>query len=265
MTFRKLLVLMAVSCLLVATAYADTPSINAGASGSADFTEPDGGAMVLYDQTDNASGNGAPDQDFEAAYDAYDSEAADDFDVDWPDGWDVSGINTVGTTGGGASTSVDVTFIADNGGTPLGGTEVCSYVDVTDYTDNAGSLSINLDPICHLPMGLHWVAIQTEQSFGASGQHFWSNRASDTNAPGHWRNPGDGFGNGCTDWAVAGATCGVGGGFNDLLFQVVGTLGAPPPPDDPTIEVPTLGQFGIAALILALLGAGVTRLRRRDS
>ncbi len=263
MTSRKFLVLMAVGCLLAASAFAQAPSIAAGASGTADFAEPDGGAMVLYDQIDNASGNGAPDQDFEAAYDVYDSEAADDFDVDWPDGWDVSAVNTVGTTGGAAAT-VDVTFYADNGGTPLGGAEVCAYTDLTDFTDTAGSLSINLDPVCSLPTGLHWVAIQTQQDFATAGQHFWSNRTVDNNAPGHWRNPGDGFGNGCTDWSVAGATCGVGGGFNDFQFQIVGTLGTPPPPDDPTIEVPTLGQFGLAALILGLLGAGVARLRRRS-
>lgn len=264
MTFRKILVLMAVGCLLTAVAYADTPSMAAGASGNATFAEPDGGAVVLYDQVGNPSGNGVPDQDFEASYDAYDSEAADDFDVDWPDGWDISGVNTVGTTGGGASSAVNVTFYTDNGGTPLGGTEVCSYPGVTDYTDVAGSLSINLDPPCHLDMGLHWVAIQTSQNFGASGQHFWSNRTDQANAPSHWRNPGNGFGNGCTDWDTV-PNCAVGGSFPDLQFQIVGTQGVPPLPDDPTIEVPTLGQFGLAALILSLLGAGVARLRRRNS
>lgn len=263
MTFRKIFVLMAVGCLLAAAAYADAPSMEAGATGNNTFADPEGGAMVLYDQSDDASGNGAPDQDFEAAYDVYDSEAADDFDVDWPDGWDISGVNTVGTSGGPA-TDVTVTFYADNGGTPLGGAEVCSYPNVTDFTDTAGSFSINLDPPCHVEEGLNWVAIQVNQNFGAAGQHFWSNRNTDNFAPAHWRNPGDGFGNGCTDWDIAGTNCGVGGGFNDLQFQIVGTLGVPMN-TDPVITVPTLGQFGLAALILSLLGAGVARLRRRDS
>lgn len=268
MTFRKTLVLTAAGCLLAATAFAQTPSIAADASGNGNFADPEGGAMVLYDQVGDASGNGVPDQDFEAAYDVYDAEGADDFDVDWPDGWDVSGINTVGTTGG-AATAVNVTFYTDNGGTPTGGAEVCSFPGVTDFVDAAGSLTINLDPPCHLDTGLNWVAIQVDQNFAASGQHFWSSRNTETNAPGVWRNPGDGFGTGCTDFMNPSACDGgggpVGGGFNDLQFQVVGTLGVPPLPDPDTIDIPTLGQFGIAALVLSLLGAGVARLRRRNS
>jgi hypothetical protein len=41
-------------------------------------------AAVLYDQTDHASGNGAPAQEFEGAKDAYDCEGADDFVVTAP-------------------------------------------------------------------------------------------------------------------------------------------------------------------------------------
>ena len=47
---------------------------------------------VLYDQTGVAE-NGAPAQNFQSAYDPYDSVGADDFVVTDAEGWTVSGFN----------------------------------------------------------------------------------------------------------------------------------------------------------------------------
>src|SRR5690606_1998235 len=56
-----------------------------------------GGAQtILWDQRDLVSGDGIPDQDFEAELDEFDAEAADDFLVDWPDGWRVEVVYTIG-------------------------------------------------------------------------------------------------------------------------------------------------------------------------
>lgn len=265
MSSRNVFILAAIGCLLATSAVAQLESA-AGTSGIANFPVPEGDSVVLVDQTDSASGNGAPDQDFEAAYDVYDSEAADDFNVDFPDGWTINQINTVGTTGTPGAATVAINMYEDNGGTPDGGAIVCTYSGVVPTTDNLGSFTIDLPEPCVLPTGLHWVAIQTNQNFGANGQHFWSNRSVDNNAPGHWRNPMDGFGTGCVDWSVAGTTCAIGGGFNDLLFSLVGMEGGsgPEPPPVPPTEVPTLGQFGLAALLLSLLGVGIFRIRRRS-
>jgi uncharacterized repeat protein (TIGR01451 family) len=236
MTLRKIFVLAAIACLVAAAAYAQPLSTGAGEAGSASFTEPEGGSMVLYDQTDSAGGNGAPDQDFEAGFDAYDSEGADDFDVTWPDGWDIEQVNTIGTTGTPGGATVDVNFYTDNGGTPLGGTQVCTYAAVTPTIDNLGSLTVDLPMPCELDSGLNWVAIQVNQNFGSFGQHFWSNRSVQSFAPSKWRNPGGGFATGCVDWANQAGTqdgnpatgCGVGGGTNpDFLFSLVGVLGVP--------------------------------------
>ena len=271
MTFQKALILIAGGLLIAGTAVAQPPVDAAGVAGNAAFAAPEGGAMVLYDQTDNDGGNGAPDQDFEASFDAYDSEGADDFDVTWPDGWDLSQINTVGTTGTSGGALVDVNIYTDNGGTPLGGAIICSYDDVPPTADVTGSLTVDLPTICSVPTGLHWLAIQVNQNFGTFGQHFWSNRSVQSFAPAHWRNPGNGFASGCIDWTMMmgvndgnpATGCGVGGGVNpDFLYNVVGTLGEPM---NPTVDVPTLGQFGLLALLLSLVGAGVYRLRRKNS
>ncbi|MDY7094332.1 MAG: hypothetical protein SX243_15285 [Acidobacteriota bacterium] len=235
-------------------------SIEAGATGVIPAGE--GGAMDLYDQTDNASGNGAPDQNFEAAYDAYDAEGADDFDVTWPDGWVIQQVRTVGTTGG-TSDSININFYADAGGAPAG-TPTCTYDDIPITAGaGTGSFTVDLPTDCVLPMGLHWVAVQTNHNFAAAGQHFWSNRTVQTNAESVWRNPGDGFGSGCTTFTPQ-TTCGVGGGTNpDFLFVVNGVLGEPPPP--PGIEIPTLDVVGLLLLIGALALGALFLMRRRQS
>ena len=185
----------------------------------------EGGPAILYAQTDNASGNGAPDQNFEAAFDAYDSEGADDFVVPAGVFWSIEEVRTVGTQStGGTAASVNVNFYADNGGfpdaTPVTG---CSYSGVSPM-QTSGSYVITLPAACSLLPGTYWVAIQTNQDFGGgNGQHFWSNRTVASNSGAVWRNPNDGFGRGCTDWDRM-TTCNVGGGVNpDFLFDVRGT------------------------------------------
>jgi len=259
MSLRKGLSLAAIGSLMSFTAWAQAPSLEAGVAGSTDFAATEGMATVLYDQTDNAGANGAPDQDFEASFDAYDAEGADDFNVDWPDGWVIQQVNTVGTTGTPGGALVDVNVYSDNSGTPLGGSMVCSYNDVTPTTDNLGALTVDLPTDCNVPTGVHWLAIQVNQNFGTFGQHFWSNRTTQTGNAGHWRNPGDGFATGCLDWTPM-TTCGVGGGVNpDFLFSIVGMLGEP---QVPIIEVPTLGQIGLITLLLSLAVIGLLRMRR---
>ncbi len=188
----------------------DSTSIGASVAGS---------WIILYDQTDSASGNGAPDQDFEAANDMYDSEGADDFGVP-ASGWSVHQINTLGISGGTAN-SVDINFYPDNAGFP-DTTPICSYNAISITMQTAGNFEIALPAVCELAGGTYWVAIQTNQDFATDGQHFWANRSVQSNSESVWRNPNDGFGTGCTDWDRQ-TTCGVGGGASpDFLFQILG-------------------------------------------
>ncbi len=208
--------------LLVGPAWAQL-SRSAGRGGSL----PAAPEAILYDQTNNASANGSPDQDFEAAFNAYDSEGADDFVVNDATGWLVDQVNTIGTTGTAGGATVDVTFYTNSagGGDPdLPGSAVCTYTALTPV-DTAGSFTITLPTACTLCPGTYWVAIQTNQSFGAFGQHFWSNRTTQTGSEGTWRNPGNGFATGCTSFTPQ-TICGVGGGTNpDYLFSIGGTVG----------------------------------------
>ncbi len=217
-----------VALLLGAPLAAATMSKDAGRSGELP-AGGEGGAAALYSQLDNPAGNGVPDQDFEASFNAYDSQAADDFVVTDAAGWTVEQIRTVGTTGtpGGSTVTVNILTNSPGGGDPdLPGGAVagCTYPGVVP-TDTLGSFVIDLPAPCILAPGTYWVEIQTAQNFGSFGQHFWSNRTTQTNSESAWRNPGDGFASGCTSYAPA-TVCGVGGGAApDLLFEVWGVIG----------------------------------------
>lgn len=261
---KTTITLFIVLAVAVAPAMVDAAmSTAAGVGGNA--LSGVGRQSLLYDQTNNPSGNGAPDQDFEAGFDAYDCEGADDFDVTWTDGWNVQQVQTVGTTGTPGTSTVKVVFFADAGGSI--GAQLCSYTGISP-TDNSGSLIIDLPTDCFVGLGLAWVNIQVSQEFATAGQHFWSNRTTQSFAGSLWQNPGDGFGSGCTTW-TAQTTCGVGGGTNpDFLFQIwgeqaVGPTPTPPPPS--TAEpVPSLNTYGIVAMVLLLVGVGILVMWRRS-
>ncbi len=239
--------------LLTATAVVSAQMVtDAGVSGQ--IGAFNGGATVLYDQTGIApSGNGAPDQNFEAAFDVYDSLIADDFVVTDADGWNITQMSTVGSySATGTAPSINVSFHADAGGspdpTPLPG---CDFPAATILSDTAGSFVVDLGAGCVVPQGTVWFAHQTNLDFagGPGGQHFVSNSGTITGSEGHWINPADGFGTGCTTFQTSGS-CGIGGGLpQDYLFSVSGAVAAPagPPP-----VVPTLTWYGMALMLLGV-------------
>ena len=199
---------------------ADIVSENPGVYGAVQSN----GRALLYDQTDSAAGNGVPDQDFEAAYDSYDSMAADDFVVP-ATGWSIETVNTVGTTGTSPAPLVDISINADNAGVPGAPMPGCDYPGLIPTADVGGSLTLTLAPVCDLTVaGTYWVVIQVNQDFAVNGQHFWSNRTVQSGNSSVWQNPVDGFATGCTTWTDP-ITCGIGGGASpDLLFSLEGVV-----------------------------------------
>lgn len=252
---------IAIASALAVSAVHAAPVRNAGVGGTAPTNH--GGGTVLYSQLDNPAGNGVPDQDFEASFDAYDSFAADDFVVPGSavTGWTITSIQTVGTTGTPGAATVDVTIRQNSvgGGDPdLPGAAVCTYVDVVPV-DTLGSFDITLPTPCILGPGTYWVELQTGQNFGSNGQHFWSNRSTQTGSEAVWRNPGDGFGSGCTTFAPQ-TSCNVGGGVSpDLLFQISGALGGLAPPG----PIPALSNTMLWTLTGLLTLFGVFAVRKR--
>ncbi len=238
--------------LLSASAVAGAQMATEAGVGGVDGNHNTSGSRALLWSQLGATprGNGAPDQNFEASYDVYDSVAADDFVVSGY-GWSIEEIETIGTTDGVAS-SVNVSFHADNAGSPnptaLAG---CSYSSIP-VTDTSGSLSITLPSACSIiGAGTYWVAIQVNQDAATNGQHFWSNTDTVAGNEAHWINPGDGFLSGCTTFQPAGTVCDVGGGAPafDFLYDLSGTqLDAPVA----AAPVPSLNWLGMGLMVLTL-------------
>lgn len=221
--------------------------------------------IVLFDQTAGSTGNGAPNQDFEDAFDAYDNEAADDFVVNAVEGWQVLSVSTVGTQStGGTPASVSITFYGDNGGTPDTDNVVCQFLNLpTVQEDGTGNLTTALPAGgCTLPSDgttVYWMSEVVTQDFGGNGQRFWTGALPLNGVATHWRNPGDGFGSGCLDFALQGSVCGVGGGVDeDRLFLLEGLIAAGDP-----VAVPTLGMKGLLGLGFGLGMLGLLAVSRR--
>ncbi len=242
-------------------------SSHVGAAVAPAFPAPNGSSVVLYDQTDSPGTNGFPAQNFESGFEAYDNEGADDFVVP-AGGWTIDTVNIVNTlsTGSPGAFTATVSFYPDAGGLP-GATATCTDAAAAAAVGAAGT-TITLTTPCVLGTpGTYWVGIAVNMGFGANGQIFWSTRAVQSNSPYAFRNPGDGFASGCTDWGAGAATCGVGGGVDpDALFQIVGVPGGGGGPAPVARELPTLSQWGLmlGAAGLALLGLfGVRRRATR--
>ncbi len=182
--------------------------------------QPASPAAVLYDQMDSPAASDVTSQDFEAAYDPYDDQAADDFVVPAA-GWSVTGVDVDGEYGNGPgpAASFHVYFYANSGTLP--GALVASRL-AQPFTGTLGDAAITLTPPVALTAGTYWVAVQAREDFVPSGQWFWGNRTPQANSPAAWENPAGGFGFGCTTWGVR-STC-VGSAGADQLFRLNGTV-----------------------------------------
>ena len=119
---KSVLYLFAIVALLVAmvplgaAAQPEAPTSSAPATGS--LAPYEGPLVVLYDQTDNPGANSITSQDFEAGFDIYDNQAADDFVVPAAVFWFVSQVEVAGAyyNGTGPAPAVNV-FFYDNAAT----------------------------------------------------------------------------------------------------------------------------------------------------
>ncbi|MFO8128445.1 MAG: carboxypeptidase-like regulatory domain-containing protein, partial [Bacteroidales bacterium] len=153
---------------------------------------------ILYEQIE-LDANGWASQDFEAAYDIYDCQGADDFIVPAEATWVIETVTAYGSGSPGPFSSANVLFYNDVGGAPSA-SPFASYMGVS-ATDVDGVMTINL-PSGGLTIdgGHYWISVQDAAPFGAYGQWFWTRNINVYNSLAHWRNPLDGFGSGATSW-----------------------------------------------------------------
>jgi hypothetical protein len=182
---------------------------------------PQATLVDLYSQTDAQSTQGANSQNFEPVYDGYDNQAADDFAVP-AGGWIVDTVVTPGSYHDAVAPapSVHVTFYADAGGRP--GAVACDYPALTTFTGATGSFTITLSPACALGAGPKWVSVYANMNFVGFGQWAWTQRTALSFNASVWKNPGDGFGTGCSSFTRR-TECGV-GTHPDQAFALRGTV-----------------------------------------
>ncbi len=221
---RSLLVLAA--CLIGASALAQSgpmplpavtghPNIPAAGRPAAPLVFP----PVLYDQADNDASTEFVSQDFETAFDGFDSEGADDFVVPPGVTWAIMAVTTNGQyfNGSGPAAAVNLTIFDDNAGVP--GAVECSYPLQTP-SDSTGTFTFSLPTTCFLPTGTYWLDVQARMDFSAGGEWGWEARTVQSNSPAIWRNPLNGFGTGCTDWGQL-QPC-LGSTNPDFMFTLYG-------------------------------------------
>jgi hypothetical protein len=185
------------------------------------------GAETLLDQVDPTSPQSYPSQDFEASFNEFDSIIVDDFTVPAGQSWSIEDVLARGrNTGSGTGTTARVTFY-DDGGLEPGAARSAQSVPVADFP----RMQMALPAPVVLPAGSYWLSVESLMPAGSGdppNQWFWaSNDEGEVGDPALFRNPGNGFESGCTEYKPVGqcALFGIPGGpaGHDMSFALSGS------------------------------------------
>ena len=164
--------------------------------------KPAAPAVVLYDQYDNIGANSTSSQNFEASFDAYDDELADDFVVPSGQTWNIDQVDAAGVyyNGAGPAASVNLASTTTQAGFPARASPTRTDLAMTD---TGGSFVVPIPSPVALSQGTYWVSVQANLDFGAGGQWGFTDRTVQSNSEAAWQNPGGGFGV-CPSWGARG-------------------------------------------------------------
>jgi len=230
-------------CVTVADAGTDLPTRKSGPATQVSLVNPIAQDLLVdqFDVTDISGFYTA--QNFEAGLEVYDNEMADDFTVPAGYQWLLEDLvfygayYNCGITGFppcGPTMSFTVTFYADAGGMPgaiaAGPYDIVS-TDVLDtmVCDPVDGCVAQTFYILTFPVGVvvgpgtYWVGAAANMGFATAGQvGIADNDIQHGNLP-KWRNPGGGFGIGCTSWGTARTCFGVAApAMSDYTWQLYG-------------------------------------------
>ena len=184
-----------------------------GLVGASSYLAPAGaqttGSTPLHDQYNNSTQTHTNSQNYDAASDDYDDEAADDFQVPAGATWRIGTVEVAGQyEGSSRPTGINVTIYDDEGGLPGARLQVWTNLQPTGgfAAPNFSDFSIPLPDANPLTAGHYWISVQADL---VSGSHwFWRNRSVTTLDPAVWRNEGGEWGSViCSDWEPRAATC----------------------------------------------------------
>ena len=153
---------------------------------------------VLFNQIDETSPQSYPSQDFETEFNKFDATLADDFTVPVGFSWTIDSVLARGKNDGpGIGTTARVTFYEDGVDEP-GSVIATRTGTVTGFP----RMQVAIPSPPTLATGTYWISVESLMpagSFENPSQWFWAvNDAGPFGAEAVFRNPGDGFGTGCT-------------------------------------------------------------------
>ena len=183
---------------------------------------------MLYNQYDNSGGVALNSQNFEAAYDAYDDQGADDFIVPPNTSWKVTGMGLQGVyfNGPGPAASFNVFIYTDTNNKP--GVLRITRSNMAYTLNGTDQFRIKISPAINIPASPSarhlWVSAQANLDFagGAGGEFGWTDRTVTNNSLATWQNPGGGFAV-CPAWDILDNCFGGLNDGDDFVWLLVGT------------------------------------------
>jgi hypothetical protein len=191
---------------------------------------------TLYNQDNSVGSASITSQNFEPSRNGLDSQVADDFVVPANTTWEIDQVQVAYTlNGNGPVDSFNVFFYANSGTLP--GSPVYTLTNQTYSNVGSDRQLVTLSTPVVLTAGTYWVSVQANLNRVPNGQWFWGNRSVQSNSKAAWRNPGNGFSTGCSNWGVR-QTC-VPSSDPDQLFTLYGVSYSGTPSATSTGTTPT--------------------------
>ena len=223
---HRLLGAVGVGALALVTA--GTPMLGAAAAPRSNPTGPQAtysqpappsAGRTCYTQRDADAFSGIISQNFDPAFDAYDAQAADDFVLTKPCRRPILNIDGSYGEGAGVADSFNVTIYR---ATKHGPGKVERHLVGLSYSDPCGTGCAQIVLHRKLAAGHWWLSVQANLSFSQTGTQWqWWTNLTVRHTAARWKNPGDGFGTGCTTYTdlitCVGDDVGMGG---DLSFSL---------------------------------------------
>jgi|KBSMisStandDraft_5_1062788.scaffolds.fasta_scaffold76595_4 hypothetical protein len=198
------------------------PVIGVGQQPKHTILFPQRGARLLYDQSDADNGNAIRAENFESDLDSYDTEAADDFKVPAGETWKISEVYVAAIyfEGSRSADSFNVTFYESRKGKVGKRVKACmnaGYRYDTQFDFGTEYITCKVQ----LTQGAYFVAVQANTVFSEGGDWGWLTNNTVRRNPSVWRNPGDCYATGCTDFAPT-KTCIPYDEGGDFAFALLG-------------------------------------------
>jgi len=188
---------------------------------------------ILFDQTSSPTGTGTASQDFESTYNQYDCMQADDFIVPSGEVWSIDSVLIIGSYSATATETAGVVtrFMNNHSSNKPGSLVWDTTISANADPDSNGTLLAEYATPFVLSAGHYWLGGAARKDFASGGgQWYWYHDSTGGNHDIHWRNPGNGFSSGCTNWALSSgcvSTTAPGGLFRIYGCKIVdvGTIG----------------------------------------